>query len=326
MTRDTRDPTLAHLRPAVLEALLALTPLLQRQFGVFAAAQLAELGVPRQRLTELVRAGLLARRSRGVYRSTQYPESWRAAWMADYLAGGPGVVVAGRAAAYLHGLRQAGVRSRPDLELAVPRGTRRRKATVSPITTEVHLTSADIVVSGPWRLTSVAWTLCCLAYGLGVERSERAVDAAIAGGRVTIEELGRTATRFRYCTGMPVIREVMHRHDPRMRLTRSEAERLFLRALRRAGLPLPTADVRVIDADGQRRYLDFAYEEWRIMIEIDVFVDHGRTVGRHHDGHRQNALVGGWTPLRFDELDLRYGMDRVVEDVRRTLRDAGAEL
>lgn len=314
-----------HLRGALLRALVALTPLLQRQFGVFALEQAAALGVARQRVAELARTGLLERVRAGVYRATLYPASWEAAWMGGFLAAGPDAVISGRAAAHLHGLRFTRSTSRPDLELTIPRRGSRRRAGPS-VVTELHLRPEDVVRSGPWRLTSVAWTLCSLAYDLGVERFERAVDAAIAGGKVTIEELGRTATRFRWCTGIPVIREVLARHDPRVRRTWSDAERTFLRALRRAGLPLPEPNVRVEDADGNRRYLDFAYLEWRIMIEIDVFVDHRRTVGRHHDGHRQNALVGDWLPLRFDELDLRYDLDRVVADVRRALEAAGAHL
>lgn len=316
---------LDHVRGALLRSLLALTPTLQRQFGVLAVGQAEDAGVARQRLAELCRTGLLERVRTGIYRATLYPPSWEAAWMGQLLAAGPDAVISGRAAAYLHDLRFTWSGARPDLELTVPRRGRRRRSGPA-VVTELNLLAGDTVRSGPWRLTSVAWTLCSLAYVLGLERFEKAVDAAVAGGRVTIEELGRTATRFRYCTGIPVIREVLQRHDPRVRLTRSEAERLFLRALRRAGLPPPEVDHRVTDADGHRRYLDFAYPPWRIMIEIDVFGDHLRTIGRHHDGHRQNALVGEWTPLRFDELDLRYDLDRVVQEVRRALRDAGAVL
>lgn len=316
---------LRRLRPAVVDALVALTPLFQRQFGVFTAEQAVAAGMLRQRLHDLGRAGLITRLYRGVHMATQYPSSWEAMWMAALLAAGPDAVVSGSAAAFLHGLTHAEVSSRPPVEITIPRGARFR--TSGPkVVTERHLTADDIVAKGPWRLTSVAWTLCSLAHGLGVEQLERALDAAVAAGKTTTALAGEAATRFRYCTGMPVIREVLQRHDPAVRLTRSEAERLFLRVLRAAGLPLPEANVRVFDDHGNRRYLDFAYEEYRIMIEIDVFGEHLRTIGRHHDGRRQNALVSDWRPLRFDELDLRYAPERVVDDVRRALRAAGAEV
>lgn len=311
-----RIPLIAHLA--------ALAPALRRQFGVITLAQAVELGVPKQRVAELCRAGLLDRRYRGVYAVTTEPDSWEQRGMAGFLAGGPDVVVSGLAAARILGLTQLGVtHSTPELEFTIPRKGR-RSAAGPPVVTEVHLTPADVVTKGPWRVTSPAWTIFTQARRLGVGKTEKALDAAVAAGHLTTGSAGETAVRFRWCVGMPVIREVLQRHDPAVRLTRSEAERIFLRILRAAGLPLPDVDVRVTDAYGQRRYLDFAYVKWLLMIEIDVHGSHGRAIGRHHDGHRQNGLVPPWRPLRFDELDLVYDPDRVVEDVRRALVELGA--
>lgn len=311
-------------RPSVT-ALLALAAVMRRQFGVVTTAQAADVGVSSQRIAELVQAGAIRRLYRGVYVSAQYPDSWEAQWMAGLLAAGPEAVISGRAAAFLHELRHVHVTSRPDLEVTIPRTATRWRGGPD-VVTEVHLTDEDRVQVGSWLLTSVAWTIFTLAHRLGVDQTEKALDAVVADGALTIPDAGRTAARFRHCTGMPVIREVLSRLDPAVRLTRSEAERLFRRILRKAGLPLPAANVAVRDADGGRRYLDFAYEDLRIAIEIDVHVDHGRSVGRRHDGHRQNALTGTWRILRFDEVDLRYAPERVVRDVRRALVGAGVDL
>jgi hypothetical protein len=312
----SRTPLVAHLA--------ALSTVLQRQFGVVTAQQARERGVPKQRIAELCDAGLLVRRYRGVYAATSVPDSWEQRAMAGYLAAGPDAVISGLAAARILGLTQMGVtNSTPELEFTIPRGAR-RSTDGPPVVTEVHLTTADVATKGVWRTTSPAWTIFSRAHRRGVDRTERALDAAVAAGHLTTALAGGTAARFRWCVGMPVIREVLQRHDPAVRLTRSEAERIFLRILRAAGLPLPDADVRVTDARGERRYLDFAYLDWLIMIEIDVHGSHGRSIGRHHDGHRQNGLVPPWTPLRFDELDLTYRPDVVVEDVRRALVAAGA--
>ncbi|MBW3620723.1 MAG: type IV toxin-antitoxin system AbiEi family antitoxin domain-containing protein [Actinobacteria bacterium] len=311
-----RTPLIAHLA--------ALAPALRRQFGVVTLAQAVDLGVPKQRVADLCRAGLLDRRFRGVYAVATEPDSWEQRAMAGYLAAGPDALVSGLAAARILGLTHMGVtRSTPELEFTIPREGRR--STDGPrVVTELHLTPADVVTRNAWRLTSPAWTIFTQARGLGVLKVERALDAAVAAGHLTTGTAGETASRFRWCVGMPVIREVMQRHDPAVRLTRSEAERIFLRILRAAGLPLPDVDVRVEDAYGQRRYLDFAYVRWLLMIEIDVHGSHGRSIGRHHDGHRQNGLVPPWRPLRFDELDLVYDPDRVAADVRRALVEVGA--
>lgn len=311
-------------RPSV-RALLALAPAMQRQFGVVTTEQATGVGVSSQRIAELVHAGAVRRLYRGVYVSTQYPDSWECRWMAGLLAAGPEALISGRAAAFLHELRHVRVTSRPELELTIPRDAVRRRSGPA-VVTELNLTAEDRVQLGCWQLASVAWTIFTLAGRLGLDQTEKALDAAVADGKVTVESAGRTATRFRWCVGMPVIREVLARLDPAVRLTRSEAERFLLRILRKAGLPLPAANVSVRDAEGGRRYLDFAYEDLRIAIEVDVHGDHGRPVGRRHDGHRQNALSGAWRFLRFDEVDLRYDPERVVRDVRRALEDAGVDL
>ncbi len=311
-------------RTSLVAHLTALAPVLRRQFGLVTSAQARDAGVPKQRVAELCRMGLLVRRYRGVYAISTAADSWEHRAMAGFLAAGPDAVVSGLAAARILGLTHMGVtNTTPEVEFTIPR--RGRRSTDGPaVVTEKHLTDVDIVAQGPWRLTSPAWTIFTQARRLGVVRTERALDAAVAAGYVTSSLAGETAARFRWCHGMPVIREVMQRHDPAVRLTRSEAERIFLRILRAAGLPLPEANVRVEDARGQRRYLDFAYLEWLIMIEIDVHGSHGRSLGRHHDGHRQNGLVPPWSPLRFDELDLVYRPELVVEDIRRALVAVGA--
>lgn len=142
---------LRRLRPAVVEALLALTPLLQRRFGVFTVEQAIAAGVRRQRLHDLGRAGLVTRLYRGVYMAAQYPSSWEAMWMAALLAAGPDAVVSGVAAAFLHGLTHVGVGSRPPVEITIPRGARFRTSGPKVVTacpSSVRCCSVTIPRSG----------------------------------------------------------------------------------------------------------------------------------------------------------------------------------
>lgn len=306
-------------------ALAKLNPVLHRQFGVVTTSDAADCGVDRRRLTELLERGELLRLYRGVYAVSSYPDSWQRRWMSALLAAGAGAAISHRAAAWLHRLEHTRTGRRPDLEITVPR-IRRSRDNGPTIHTATRITPDDIVPLGEWRVTTVAWTLCALARYLGIAGLERAVDAAIAHDRVTADELGATARRFRCCPGVPVIREVLWRLVPEVRFTRSAAERLFLRILVQYGLPLPEANVRVVDAAGNVRYLDFAYRDLRIAIEIDLHNSHLRAVGRNRDGKRQNALVPEWRPLRFDELDLAHAPHEVAADVRRALEAAGADL
>lgn len=302
--------------------LLPLAPLVQRQFGAFTTEQAREHGLDRRRLSELHRHGEVRRLHRGVYAASLFADTWQQRWMAALLAAGAHAAISHLAAAHLHRLEFTGARQRPDLEIVLPRHRTLTVNEVRRLHTAVHLTPADLVTAGSWTVTSVPWTLCSLAHRLGVARTVKAVDAAIAANRLTVDTFGEVVVRFRYCPGIVVLREVTERLLPEVRLTRSDAERMFLRLLAAADLPLPEANVRVVDAAGHRRYLDFAYREERVAIEIDVHDAHLRAIGRNRDGFRQNDLVAEWIVLRFDELDLRFAPQEVVRQVGQALRAA----
>lgn len=306
--------------------LRALAPLARRQFGVFTTSQAATVGVQAWTLTKMVRRGDAARLFHGVYRLTVYPDRWELRWLAALLAVGDHAAVSHRAAAHLHGLQHTRTKDRPGLELTIPRSAVDPVIADVRVHTQVGITSGDVVQVGVWRLTSVAWTLATLAHPLGPTRTERAVGSAVANAQTTIDDLARATVRRRWCPGAPVMRAALRRLSPSVRMTRSEAERLFLRLCLEAGLPIPDLNLRVGDDAGRTRYLDAAWPEFGLCVEIDVHPDHRGTIGRSSDGRRQNDLVSRWTILRFDEFDLEYDPAYVVERVRTTLRSAGAEV
>lgn len=303
--------------------LLALAPVLRRQFGVFTVDQARDVGVPAWLLSELCGKGELERLYRGVYGSVLHPDGADRRWMAAQLAGGDRVVISHLAAAHLHGLQYTGTRRRPDLELSTRRGARRLPGKLR-VHTQVPFRDTDVTDVGVWRVTSVPWTLASLAYRLGPSRTEQAVGAAIAGDLLTVDELAGCVPRLRFCAGVQILRDLITRLSPDLRLTRSEAERLVLRLVSEAGLPKPEVNHRVVDASGHVRELDLAWPAWGVCVEIDLHPSHQGTIGRHADGRRQNDLVTQWTILRFDDLDLQFDAVSVVEVIRRTLAHAGA--
>lgn len=304
--------------------LLALAPDLHRQFGLFTTAQASGRGVEGWQLTGLLAAGEIERHYRGVYGSVLHPDSPDRRWMAVQLAGADRVVLSHRAAAHLHGLQYTGTRERPDLEVSVRRGARPFRVPGVRVHTQVPFLAGDVVELGVWRVTSVAWTLASLAHRLGPVRTERAVGAALAGEQLTIDEFAACVPRMRFCAGVQFLRDVLTRLSPELRLTRSEAERLVLRLVKAAGLPPPEVNLRVVDASGRVRELDLAWPAWGVCVEVDLHPSHAGTIGRHADGRRQNDLVGAWTILRFDDLDLQFDAANVVATIRRTLAGAGA--
>lgn len=307
-----------------ISPLLPLAPELHRQFGVFTSAQARARGVPGWQLTGLLGAGELERLFQGVYASVLHPDSPDRRWMAVQLAGGDRVVISHRAAAHLHGLQYTGTRTRPDLEISVRRGARPFRVPGVATHTQVPFRAGDVVELGVWRATSVAWTLASLAHDLGPSRTEQAVGAALAGDSLTIGDLAACVPRMRFCAGVRILRELLTRLSPELRLTRSDAERLVLRLVQEAGLPTPEVNLRVVDASGRVRELDLAWPEWGVCVEVDLHPSHAGTIGRHQDGRRQNDLVDRWTVLRFDDLDLQFDPSAVVATIRRTLAAAGA--
>jgi hypothetical protein len=92
---------------------------------------------------------------------------------------------------------------------------------------------------------------------------------------------------------------------------------------RRAGLPLPTRQVRRVDASGRERYLDAWWEEWKLHVEVD---------GAHHmnvehwwaDMSRQNELwIPGERVLRFPAWLVRERPHEVIAQIRAALMAAG---
>jgi len=306
-------------------ALATLAPFVRAQFGLITTRQLLR-ALDSRGIDRLVAAGLLVRLYRGVYRCELYQQSWQQRALAEQFGGGANGALSHGAAAKILQLEHAGVGRSPTIELTFPRHVRLPKLDV-PMHESIYLCpERHVVRRGPFRVTSSVWTVGALASRRSVQTVEKMIDALVAANRATIEEFHELAGLLWKSPGVVNLRLAVQRHLPEGRLTRSEAERLFLRILRDAGLALPVANVRVVDAAGRVRYLDFAYADLRIMIEIDVHPDHGRTLGRNADGARQNDLVPAWHPLRFDESDLLYRPGEVADQVRRALRDCGAAI
>ncbi len=103
----------------------------------------------------------------------------------------------------------------------------------------------------------------------------------------------------------------------------SEAERVALRLVRRAGIPGLDTDHH-IHVDGRLvARLDLAFPAAMVAIEVDGMAYHSDAVRFQRDRTRQNLLVSlGWTVLRFTWWDLVDRPDYVVTTIRRAVRAA----
>jgi len=83
-------------------------------------------------------------------------------------------------------------------------------------------------------------------------------------------------------------------------ITRSEAERILLRLIKQAGLPLPLTNFRI-----GRYEADFCWPHLKLIIEFDSFKHHGHYQAFHGDKRRTADLTGkGWSvmPVTWKQL------------------------
>ncbi len=154
----------------------------------------------------------------------------------------------------------------------------------------------------------------------GINRLVSWVDRLVAASLLTAGDLHAAVTRFAWIDGVATARHALAELNPAARWTRSDGEAAWARIIVIGGFPPPIANLRVTDADGRRRYLDFAWLDRRVAVELDLHPSHGTTIGRRRDGARQNALVvQGWTILRFDLADLMLRPDQVLRTVAAAL-------
>lgn len=100
-------------------------------------------------------------------------------------------------------------------------------------------------------------------------------------------------------------------------------ELALLDLCRRARLPLPTRQLRVVDRAGRVRYLDAVFDPWRVAVEIDG-AHHDDVPQRWDDCDRDNALIlATYTILRYPTHVVREQPWRVAEEIRLALLNAG---
>jgi very-short-patch-repair endonuclease len=167
---------------------------------------------------------------------------------------------------------------------------------------DVDVTRCDgIPVTSPTR------TLIDLAALLPSARFERVLDAALVTGSVRADRLETRARALRHprrpgCA--TVLRLLADRH-PELAAVRSVLEAQALRSCARAGLPPPRVSYQVVTG-GRIRYLDLAWPEQLVALELDGFVPHSTRAVFDDDRVRQNDLVvDGWTVLRLTATALR---------------------
>jgi hypothetical protein len=170
------------------------------------------------------------------------------------------------------------------------------------------------LVQGPLMVTTPARTAADLAVVLPLEPGVVVLDSAMRAG-VRRERVEETIRRRR----SRVARRTLELADPHSgSVPESQARMVF----HFAGLPAPCTQYVIRLADAIYR-ADFAWPQYRLVVEIDGREFHIGEGPFQTDRTRQNALLqAGWHVLRFTVADVRFRPEYVIAEIRYGLAAA----
>lgn len=275
----------------------ALLELARQQYGLATTAQIEALGGSRKLTSRRVTRGLWSQARRGVIVVGGVPPSWDQQLMAACLAGGPHTVASHRTAARLWGM----VRRSGRIEVLVGHGRRVRLNGIQAHQS-ILLPHLDLTTVRGIPATTVARTIADLSAAQDIEVIAQWIDAAMRENGLDLLELRSCVARL---TGpgrgqFELLRAVLAQRLPGYDPGDSDLEIRALRALTDAGLPAPTQQHAVELPAGRRAYIDLAYVDDLIAIELDGWDFHGRRSAFDRDRARANELtLLGWRVYRF---------------------------
>ena len=300
----------------VTAALLAFA---ERQEGVVAVDQLADLGVSRRWLGNLVRRSILTRAATGVYVVKGAPASFRQHLHVGLLSLGESSWVSHEAAAVLY--RFEGSPRSPEAEFTVLRASKGVRSQYR-IHTTIELPRTDRAYVEGFRCTSATRAVLDLAHlRVTRRRLEQAIDSAVRLGWSSpsglAKRLGEYRGRGRY--GSPVLDRLLVDSGGHTKL-----EREFLALVRRAALPRPSTQV-IHEFEGKTiARVDFLFEPFDVVIEVSGQLGHSTPTDRDRDAQRRDELQDlGRTVYEYTWNQVKHRPDYVERTLTDRLLKAG---
>ncbi len=286
----------------------ALLELAAEQYALFTASQWKGAGLSLRGLRRKVVAGVVREIYPSVFAIAGAPPSLEQQVLAACLS--VGGVASHRCAAYLWGFRKF---EAPMVEVLVKKGRTPSLPEVRVRRTS-RLEATDIDMLNGIPITGRARTLLDLC-----EASPRLAEGALNGAlhrrQVTVRQL------------LAVLDRVGPQHPGRVRYsglvtpfgagqrpTESELEDAFLElVIRRFNLPMPVRQHPV-----GRRWIDFAYPELILGIEIESVRAHAAREDVHRNASKANELLEWWI-LRFAFDDIHRWSEQTAALLDRTI-------
>jgi very-short-patch-repair endonuclease len=268
-----------------------------RQRTMVSAAQLSACGMGRDAIAYRVNTGRLHPEFHGVYSFGCGELPPLAREEAALLAFGEGAFLSHRSAAYVWGFRKA---APAPVEVSVEgRGCRRRDGLVVH---RIHAIDRRDVRhhEGLWVSSPARAVLEVAAVAPG-ELSD-VIEAGISSRVLDRRELERVLARNRPCRGAARLAALLG-DETAMAITRSRAERAFLKLIRDARLPFPE-----VNAPFGPYVPDFMWRRERLIVELDSPTFHGGP--RSFQNDREKDLF--YRDADFDVL--RFTREHVVHE------------
>ncbi len=309
------DPSQPDELAAVPAALRRVVDLFAVQHGVASDLQIRGAGVSWKRQSTLIDRQMWRRYAPGVIVDAGTASTWHQGAMAATLMPGSSVVLAGAAAARLHGLDGFGDVERL-IVLTSKSGRVRSPAEVTVNRTRL-LTPLDVTTVDGIAATTVAVTLLHLSrYGL---EFHQALDSAIRLGNTPVDiQLALNRWRKMGVHGPAAVLDALHERVD-ARLPRSWFQRLASMVLSAAGIEM-VDEWPVRDANGKLlAEPDLAIVSDKVGVECQSWEWHSTPTAQRRDAARKRMLRRmGWdiVDLWWSDLDR---IDDVVTDIREAI-------
>jgi very-short-patch-repair endonuclease len=292
-----------------------LRELLRTHDGVLSVEQAREVGYTSAAITAKVARGEWVRVAYRVLRAADHPDTPRARVRAAMLSVGPGATLIGRSALYWWRLIDT---APAEVEIAVPQQSQPRPRPGVRLVRRGVPPEDRVVVDGV-AVTKKAPAVLAAVATLDTAAGARLMDHVLQRGTVELEALRRAHRRTTGRHGATRCAELL-------RLAaggaRSQAERLAHQALTGAAITGWCADRPVWLPGYGQALLDLAFDELRVLVEIDGWAYHRDLRSFLRDADRQNALVlQGWVVIRTNWYELTENVGQFLAHVLEALTD-----
>lgn len=203
--------------------------------------------------------------------------------------------------------------------MSVPRGARIRRGRGLDIRQTRRWQAADVVGDGLPRARVEVAAVRAALWAASDKQAAYVLTLVVQQGMSTAERIGVEMLRVRRDRRRAFIHTVI---IDLLGGAKSLGELDFARQCRERGLPEPSRQVVRRGRDG-RYYLDVAWEEWGVVVEIDG-IHHTWAVNVVGDALRQNAVtLQDAVVLRLPLLGLRVAPDDFFDQIEQALADRG---